>query len=175
MPRHRHLSRRSCLRDVPSLRADSLTGGIRYFDAQVDDARFSLVLARTAAGLGAVCVAGAGVTDFLHEGDRVDRGAGAGSRVRRQARGARTRRHQRHRRVDDRDRAPRRRGRPDGRAAVEGSAPCRRQGQDRLEVRTNPADGKERALRAALGGPLDHRHDRHRLALRARPPRGDPR
>jgi glycerol-3-phosphate dehydrogenase len=71
MPRHRHLSRRSCLRAVPAFRPDSLTGGIRYYDAQVDDARFSLVLARTAAAHGAACISGAGVVGFLHEGDRV--------------------------------------------------------------------------------------------------------
>ena len=76
MPHHRHLSRRSCLRAVPALRSDSLTGGIRYYDAQVDDARFSLVLARTAAAHGAVCVSAAGVVGFVHEGDRV-----AGARV----------------------------------------------------------------------------------------------
>ncbi|MGO9965488.1 MAG: glycerol-3-phosphate dehydrogenase/oxidase [Acidimicrobiales bacterium] len=71
MPHHRHLTRRSCLRAVPALRADSLTGGIRYFDAQVDDARFSLVLARTAASYGAVCASALGVVGFLYEGDRV--------------------------------------------------------------------------------------------------------
>ncbi|MGA2530699.1 MAG: glycerol-3-phosphate dehydrogenase/oxidase [Acidimicrobiales bacterium] len=71
MPHHRHLTRRSCLRVVPGLRADSLTGGIRYYDAQVDDARFSLVLARTAAAHGAVCISGAGVVGFLHDGERV--------------------------------------------------------------------------------------------------------
>ena len=71
MPRHRHLTRRSCLRAVPALRADSLTGGIRYFDAQVDDARFSLVLARTAATYGAICVSAVGVVDFLHQGERI--------------------------------------------------------------------------------------------------------
>jgi glycerol-3-phosphate dehydrogenase len=71
MPRHRHLTRRGCLRAVPALRDDSLTGGIRYFDAQVDDARFSLVLARTAASHGAVCASAVGVVDFRHEGERV--------------------------------------------------------------------------------------------------------
>ena len=71
MPRHRHLTRRGCLRAVPALRDDSLTGGIRYFDAQVDDARFSLVLARTAASHGAVCASAVGGVDFLHEGERV--------------------------------------------------------------------------------------------------------
>ena len=71
MPHHRHLTRRSCLEAVPGLRPDSLTGGIRYFDAQVDDARFSLVLARTAAAHGAACISAAGVVGFLHDGNRV--------------------------------------------------------------------------------------------------------
>ncbi len=71
VPHHRHLTRRSCLEAVPSLRSDSLTGGIRYFDAQVDDARFSLVLARTAAAYGALCVSGVGVVDFVHERTRI--------------------------------------------------------------------------------------------------------
>jgi len=71
MPRHRHLSHAACLRAVPSLRDDALTGGIRYHDAQVDDARFSVMLARTAAAEGAVCAPAVEVTAFLHEGLRV--------------------------------------------------------------------------------------------------------
>lgn len=76
MPRHRHLSRGACLRAVPALREKAFTGGIRYYDAQVDDARFSLVLARTAASLGAVCASAVSVVAFLHEGESV-----AGARV----------------------------------------------------------------------------------------------
>jgi glycerol-3-phosphate dehydrogenase len=71
MPRHRHLSRAACLRAAPSLREDALSGGIRFYDAQVDDARFALVLMRTAASLGAVCASAAGVVSFLHDGERV--------------------------------------------------------------------------------------------------------
>jgi len=71
VPRHRHLTRRSCLEAVPALRADSLTGGIRYFDAQVDDARFALVLARTASAHRAVCLSAVGVVGFVHEGERI--------------------------------------------------------------------------------------------------------
>ena len=41
VPRHRHLSRtRGARGSRPSLRPDSLVGAIRYYDAQVDDARF---------------------------------------------------------------------------------------------------------------------------------------
>ncbi|MDT4986466.1 MAG: glycerol-3-phosphate dehydrogenase, partial [Micromonosporaceae bacterium] len=53
MPMHRHLSRGAARRLFPSLREDSLTGAIEYFDGQVDDARFVVTLARTAASLGA--------------------------------------------------------------------------------------------------------------------------
>jgi len=76
VPRHRHLSRAACLRAVPALSEGAFTGGIRYYDAQVDDARFSLTLARTAAFFGAVCASAVTVGAFLHEGDRV-----AGARV----------------------------------------------------------------------------------------------
>jgi glycerol-3-phosphate dehydrogenase len=71
MPRHRHLSRGACLRAVPSLRAGAFTGGIRYFDAQVDDARFAVTLAGTAYANGAVCVSAIEITGFLHEGERI--------------------------------------------------------------------------------------------------------
>ena len=85
MPHHRHLTRRSCLRAVPGLRADSLTGGIRYYDAQVDDARFSLVLARTA-GLPAPCVSARRVSSAFSTRATGCRGKGArpgvGARVR---------------------------------------------------------------------------------------------
>jgi glycerol-3-phosphate dehydrogenase len=71
MPRHRHLSRRACLQAIPSLRDDALAGGIRFYDAQVDDARFSLMLTRTATALGAVCVSAAGVVGFLRKDGRI--------------------------------------------------------------------------------------------------------
>ena len=77
VPRHRHLSRASCLRAVPALREDALRGGIRYYDAQVDDARFSVMLARTAIDYGAVCASAIDVVGFLHSEDRI-----AGVRVR---------------------------------------------------------------------------------------------
>jgi glycerol-3-phosphate dehydrogenase len=77
MPRHRHLSRKACVRAVPSLRDDALTGGIRYFDAQVDDARFAVTLAGTAHSHGATCVSALEVTAFLHQEARI-----AGARVR---------------------------------------------------------------------------------------------
>jgi glycerol-3-phosphate dehydrogenase len=71
MPRHRHLSHAACMRAVPSLREDAISGGIRYYDAQVDDARFAVTLAGTASAQGACCVPAVEVTGFLHDGDAV--------------------------------------------------------------------------------------------------------
>lgn len=53
LPRHRHLTRRAALTLFPALRRDALVGAIQYYDAQVDDARHTLALARSAAIYGA--------------------------------------------------------------------------------------------------------------------------
>jgi len=53
VPRARQLSRGGVLAVAPGLRPDALVGGVRFFDAQEDDARMVAMLARTAAGLGA--------------------------------------------------------------------------------------------------------------------------
>ncbi|HEX6920457.1 MAG TPA: glycerol-3-phosphate dehydrogenase [Actinomycetes bacterium] len=71
LPRHRHLTRRQALRAAPALRPDALVGAVRYYDAQVDDARFVVTLARTAAAHGAFCASRARVVGFLREGERV--------------------------------------------------------------------------------------------------------
>ncbi|CAN5291629.1 glycerol-3-phosphate dehydrogenase/oxidase [soil metagenome] len=77
MPRHRHLTRRQALRLAPSLRSDALTGAIQYYDAQVDDARHTLAVARTAARHGAAIATSARVVGFVTEGEQV-----VGARVR---------------------------------------------------------------------------------------------
>jgi len=64
MPLHRHLTTGAARRIFPSLRNDAVGGAIRYFDAQVDDARLVTTLARTAASLGAVVVTSARVVGF---------------------------------------------------------------------------------------------------------------
>ena len=71
LPAHRHLSRTGALRMVPALRADALRGAIRYYDAQVDDARHTMEIARTAASYGAAVATSARVVGFLREGERV--------------------------------------------------------------------------------------------------------
>jgi glycerol-3-phosphate dehydrogenase len=71
LPRHRHLSKRHALRIAPSLRSDSLVGAVQYYDAQVDDARHTLTLVRTAAAYGAMVANRARVVGFLRQGERV--------------------------------------------------------------------------------------------------------
>ncbi len=71
VPLHRHLSKRKALRLVPDLRPEALTGAVQYWDAQVDDARHTMMVARTAATHGAHVATRAKVTGFLREGERV--------------------------------------------------------------------------------------------------------
>ena len=71
LPHHRHLTRKHALRIVPSLRKDSLIGALQYYDAQVDDARHTMFVARTAAAYGAHVASRARVVEFLREGERV--------------------------------------------------------------------------------------------------------
>ncbi|RBY91781.1 FAD-dependent oxidoreductase [Blastococcus sp. TBT05-19] len=72
IPRHRHLSRRAVLKTFPALRRDAVRGAIRYYDAQVDDARHTLAVVRTAAGYGAAALSSARVVELLRDGDRSD-------------------------------------------------------------------------------------------------------
>jgi glycerol-3-phosphate dehydrogenase len=71
LPVHRQLSRSRALRLAPALRRSALTGGLLYWDAQVDDARYVVDLVRTAAGYGARVASRTQVTGFLREGERV--------------------------------------------------------------------------------------------------------
>src|SRR5215472_3607028 len=48
VPHHRHLTARGALRLAPALRPERLAGAMVYYDAQVDDARHTLTVARTA-------------------------------------------------------------------------------------------------------------------------------
>ena len=71
LPRHRHLTRTRALARFPSLKRDALIGAIEYYDAQVDDARHTMTLARTAALHGAVLATSARVTGLLDGENRV--------------------------------------------------------------------------------------------------------
>ena len=71
VPVHRHLTKRKALRVVPDLKPEALTGAVQYWDAQVDDARHTMTVARTAATHGAHVATRTKVTGFLREGERV--------------------------------------------------------------------------------------------------------
>ncbi|WP_010203753.1 glycerol-3-phosphate dehydrogenase/oxidase [Salinibacterium sp. PAMC 21357] len=71
VPHHRHLTRGQMLRAAPSLRADAFRGGLTYYDAQVDDARYVSTLARTASFYGAHVASRVRVEDFVKVGERV--------------------------------------------------------------------------------------------------------
>lgn len=71
LPRHRQHSRSAARRLSPALRPDALTGAVRYYDAQTDDARHTLTVARTAAAYGATVVNSAEVVRFRRAGERI--------------------------------------------------------------------------------------------------------
>src|SRR5205085_12022006 len=69
IPAPRHLSRIATLEAFPGLRPDVVRGAIRYWDAQVDDARHTLAVVRTAAGYGARVLSSARVVGLLRGGE----------------------------------------------------------------------------------------------------------
>ncbi|HEX2313614.1 MAG TPA: glycerol-3-phosphate dehydrogenase/oxidase [Thermomonospora sp.] len=71
MPGHRHLSKRRALKVAPALSPSALVGAVQYWDAQVDDARHTMSLVRTAASYGALVANRAKVVRYLREGERV--------------------------------------------------------------------------------------------------------
>ena len=71
LPRHRHLTRRQAHRLMPSLKSGVLIGAVQYYDAQVDDARHTMELARTAAHYGAQVANRVAAVGFLRQGERV--------------------------------------------------------------------------------------------------------
>ena len=71
LPRHRHISRRGFLRRFPGFRRDRMVGGIQYWDAQVDDARHTMTLVRTARAHGATPLSSVRAQKFLMSGSKV--------------------------------------------------------------------------------------------------------
>ncbi|WP_157104847.1 glycerol-3-phosphate dehydrogenase [Nocardia coubleae] len=71
VPMHKHLTRSGALDLAPALRDDAMTGAIRYYDAQVDDARHTMMIARTAAEQGATVLTRTQVIGLERDGERV--------------------------------------------------------------------------------------------------------
>ena len=68
VPHHRHLTARGARKRAPAL-SPSPRGGMLYYDAQVDDARYTLTVARTAAAHGAVIATWASAVGLLRAPD----------------------------------------------------------------------------------------------------------
>jgi len=77
VPFHRHLLHEKMLEVFPALDGDKAVGALEYYDAQMDDARFVMMLVRSAAQHDAAVANYTTVVDYLHEGSRV-----VGARVR---------------------------------------------------------------------------------------------
>ena len=71
LPWHKHLTQKKVSEIAPSLRLDVITGGFQYFDAQVDDARHTMSIARTAAKYGAVITTRTRCEEVIKNGKRV--------------------------------------------------------------------------------------------------------
>ena len=175
LPRHRHLTKTAALRRAPGLRSDSLVGAIQYYDAQVDDARFVMALARTAAQYGARVATRTRVTGLLREGGRVTgavvRDLEGGGQIEVRARqvvaatGVWT---------DDIHELAQLRGVDLG-AGVQGRAPGRAARPHRPAHRADLPDREERAVHHPVGPALAGRHHGHRLGPGPRAPGGQPR
>lgn len=74
---HRHLSHRRALAVAPGLRGDRIVGGVAFSDAQVDDARHTVTLARSAMAHGALVATRARLVGFAYREGRI-----VGARVR---------------------------------------------------------------------------------------------
>ncbi|ATG53533.1 glycerol-3-phosphate dehydrogenase [Brachybacterium ginsengisoli] len=77
VPFHRHLLHKKMLEVFPGLDGEKSVGALEYYDAQMDDARFVMMLVRSAAQHDAAVANYTTVVGYLHEGRTV-----VGARVR---------------------------------------------------------------------------------------------
>ncbi|WP_166904033.1 glycerol-3-phosphate dehydrogenase/oxidase [Mycobacterium sp. DL440] len=68
---HRHLGKRKTEQRFPGGKSGTVRGGVRFYEGHLDDARHTLMLARTAAGYGALCANSARAVGFLEKNGRV--------------------------------------------------------------------------------------------------------
>ena len=71
VPWHKYISFGEMRNEARSLNPEIVTGGLVYYDAQVDDARHTVMVARTAMDQGAHIVTGATVTQITRTPERV--------------------------------------------------------------------------------------------------------
>ena len=128
------------------LRKDALIGALQYYDAQVDDARHTMTVARTAAAYGALVANRARVIGFLRQGERVTGAPWSGPGDRRDVRGPGPAGGQRDRGVDRRHPGAGRRARPVPRARVQGHPPGRAAGPDPVRAPGSSCAPRSRVL-----------------------------
>lgn len=71
MPKPKSLNRQEAKDLAPDLDSGEIAGAVRFHDAQIDDARHTVAVARSAAGLGAHVVTRTRVIELLRDGDAV--------------------------------------------------------------------------------------------------------
>ncbi len=71
MPRSQSLNVAEAKERVPDLATDEVAGAVRFYDAQIDDARHTVAVARSAASYGAYIVTRTRVMGLLRDGDAV--------------------------------------------------------------------------------------------------------
>ncbi len=173
VPRHKHLFRKQLARIAPDLRTDDLVGAIRYYDCQVDDAR--LVMNDRPHRSGVRRPRG-----LAHQGDRLPPRGRPGRRR------AAWMDLENDREIEVRAQVVVNAGGVwtneiqemlGGRGALDveaskGDPPRRAARPDPQRVRLHHQDREVRAVRDPVGPALDHRHHRHPVGPRPRPPGG---
>ena len=71
LPWHKHISGKKIAEIAPSLRQDIVTGAVKYYDAQVDDARHTMTIVRTARRHGATIATRVEVDQLMKDGKKV--------------------------------------------------------------------------------------------------------
>lgn len=71
VPRHRHLTRRGIAEMAPGCDTSKVAGGMTFFDVQMDDARHTVELVRTAVAEGVDAASATAVIDVIKDGGRV--------------------------------------------------------------------------------------------------------
>jgi glycerol-3-phosphate dehydrogenase len=67
----RFLNRKAVIQKIPTIRQQSLKGGIKYFDGQFDDSQISIGLARTAIAKGATVINHMSADSFIYDDGKV--------------------------------------------------------------------------------------------------------
>ena len=72
VPSHlKHLSRKATLKSFRAGKVGAIKGGIKFYEGQLDDARHTMMIARTAADYSAAVASSTRVTEFLRDGEAV--------------------------------------------------------------------------------------------------------